>query len=77
MMGDARHRITRLIGFFRSNAARGIMSDMMSVFVSRAKSRLEGGRVAQFLRRPCADSVLCWRCIPGREQAMRKNAGDA
>jgi hypothetical protein len=39
-MGDARHRITRLIGFFRSNAARGITPDMMSVFVSRATSRL-------------------------------------
>jgi len=26
-MGDALHRITRLIGFFRSNATRGITHD--------------------------------------------------
>ena len=30
-MGDARHRITRLIGFFRSNAEAD-MPDMMSVW---------------------------------------------
>jgi hypothetical protein len=41
-MGDERHRITRLIGFFRSNAARGIPPDMMSsAYAGYAKRTIE------------------------------------